>query len=257
VYHRFVNQTRQQWKSQISAIVGSEPHECNVLSLFTNSKLFQRLLCIGVGANDLCKLQLGDGALSSLTMTDADERWLASLNGQNKSTQSSDTEAMEYEDIDRYLVSVDSAAVAKDMMEQRPGKISTSKLTLSRHLHGLGYDDPNSPSLMYKDHDPDFTLGQKLSLKIKRKYTKRKKNGLAKAKEGAAGDPLKIVKNRVVKIIDPGINHKFYLVTTVDFCITSNFYQSYFRCGFLVVIVAIFSSLYTTFVAKPTPSKWV
>jgi len=226
-----VNQSRQQWKSQISAVVGTEPHDCNVLSLFTNSKLFQRLLCIGVGANDLCKLQLGDGTLGAPTMTDADDRWLASLNGRNKSTHSSDTEAMEYEDIDRYLVTVDSAAVAKDMMQQHPGKISASKLGRPRHPLGLSYDDP---SLMYKDHDPDFILGQKLSLKIKRKYTKRKKNGLTKVKEGTDGDAMKIQKNRVVKIIDPGINCKSYLFATTDFCLIGKLLRTSvfgYRCG--------------------------
>ena len=215
-FPRFVTQSEQQWKSQISAVVGNEPHDCNVLSLFTNSKLFQRLLCIGVGSNELCKLQMGDGTLAATT--ESDDHWIASLNGRNiggKSTHSSDTEAMEYEDIDRYLVTVDSAAVAKDMMERRPVNISAAKLTRPRRPHGLCYDERNSPSPMYKDHDPDFTVGQKLSLKIKRKYTKRKKpkqNGPTKVeKEGSDdGDPSKIQKNRVVKIIDPGTSQKLF-----------------------------------------------
>jgi len=208
----YVTPSRSQWKSQISAVIGHEGHDCNVLSLFTNSKLFQRLLCIGVGSNDLCKLQLGtDGGLAPTS--DSDDRWLASLNGRNinsKSTHSSDTEAMEYEDIDRYLVTVDSAAVAKDMMERRPTSNSASKLTRPRRQHGLCYDE-QSPSPSYKDHDPDYSVGQKLSLKIKRRYTKRKKmkqNGPSSAsdvKEEMDGDGVKIQRNRVVKIIDPGV----------------------------------------------------
>jgi len=111
---------------------------------------------------------------------------------------------MEYEDIDRYLVTVDSAAVAKDMMERRP---ANAKLTRLRRQHGLSYDEQHSPSPMYKEHDPDFTLGQKLSLKIKRKYTKRKKtktNGPTMVKEAADEAASAIQRTRVVKIIDPG-----------------------------------------------------
>ena len=195
----------------MSAVVRSEPHDCNVLSLFTNSKLFQRLLCIGVGSNELCKLQLGDGTLASTT--EVDERWLASLNGRNigtKSANSSDTEAMEYEDIDRYLVTVDSAAVAKDMMERRTSSNSVSKLTRPRRQHGMRYEEQSTPSPSYKDRDPDFALGQKLCLKIKRRYTKRKQsrlNGPSKVKESSVTDNTAIQKTRVVKIIDPGTQH--------------------------------------------------
>ena len=203
---RFVTQSRKQWKSQISAMLGGEAHDCNVLSMFTNSKLFQRLLCIGVSSSELCKLQLGDAAIEA----DVDDRWLASLNGRNvtnKSTHSSDTEAMEYEDIDRYLVTVDSAAVAKDIMEGRPLKKSGA-LSRSRHQRRFSYCEQDVPSPAFKDHDPDFTVGHKLSLKIKRKYTKRKKtakqNGPASENDGGEGDVAKIQRTRVVKIIDPG-----------------------------------------------------
>jgi len=203
---RFVTQSSKQWKAQMSAVVGSESHDCNVLSLFTNSKLFQRLLCIGVDASDLCKLQLG--ASSVATTTDADDRWLASLNGRSTSANSSDTEAMEYEDIDRYLVTVDSAAVAKDMMERRPSSSSIAKLTRPRYRRSLSYDERSSPSPAFKEHDPDFRVGQKLSLKIKRRYTKQKKsrqNGPIRVKEPSDGDEAKMQRTRVVKIIDPGI----------------------------------------------------
>jgi len=205
----FVSQSRKQWKSEISAVVVSDGHECNVLSMFTNSKLFQRLLCLGVGSSELCKLQLGDPALGQATA--ADEHWFASLNGRNvdgKSTSSSDTEAMEYEDIDRYLVTVDSAAVAKDMMEGRASHNSVSNLADPRHPRGLSFDEQGPlPSPAY--HDPEFTFGQKLSLKIKRKYTKRKKskqNGPFRMKDALEDDVAKIQKTRVVKIIDPGTN---------------------------------------------------
>ena len=209
---RFVSQPTKQWKHQMSSLVGSESHDCNVLSLFTNSKLFQRLLCIGVGANDLCKLQEGDG--SPAAAATPDDGWLTSLHGRNigsKSAHSSDTEAMEYEDIDRYLVTVDSAAVAKDMMERRPLGGSASKLIKSRRARGLCYDEQGSPSLMYREHDPDFTVSQKLSLKIKRRYTRQKKlkpnGGASRVKETAEGDEAKSQKTRVVKIIDPGTQH--------------------------------------------------
>ena len=203
MFSRFVTESSKQWKNEISSMLVNETHDCNVLSLFTNSKLFQRLLCIGVGANDLCKLQLGDNALAAAT--DVDAHWLASLNGHtSKSANSSDTEAMEYEDIDRYLVTVDSAAFAKDMMERRPSSKSTSKLTRPRRQHSLTLSEQGVPSPKLKDHDPDFTVGQKLSLKIKRKYTKRKKT---KQNTTDVADAAKVHKNRVVKIIDPGTNH--------------------------------------------------
>ena len=206
-----MSQSTKQWKSEISGGIVSDGHECNVLSMFTNSKLFQRLLCLGVGTSELCKLQLGESAVAATTA--ADDHWLESLNSRNigsGSTNSSDTEAMEYEDIDRYLVTVDSAAVAKDMMEGQSSRNSASKLSRPRRPRGLFYDDQTSlPSPAYKDHDPDFTVGQKLSLKIKRKYTKRKKsnqNGPLRVKDALENDVSKIQKTRVVKIIDPGMN---------------------------------------------------
>lgn len=205
----FVTQSRKQWKSQMSALIVDDSHDCNILSLFTNSKLFQRLLCLGVGSNDECKLQFGDDKRFDDQTTATGDHWLALLNRQNigsKSTNSSDTEAMEYEDIDRYLVAVDSAAVAKDMMEGRASRNSTSQLTHRRRQRSLSYDDQGSP--LYRDHGKDFTVGQKLSLKIKCKYTKRKKakqNGPITAKDEMDGDVTKTQKTRVVKIIDPGM----------------------------------------------------
>lgn len=207
-----MSQSTKQWKSEILAVVANDGHECNVLSMFTNSKLFQRLLCLGVGNSELCKLQLGDHDDLNLAAS-ADDHWLASLNRRNirsKSTESSDTEAMEYEDIDRYLVTVDSASVAKDMMEGHASYNSMSKLTRPKRQRGSSCNEQGSvPSPAYRDHDPDFTVGQKLSLKIKRKYTKRKKskqNGPLTVKEALGDDATKIQKTRVVKIIDPGMN---------------------------------------------------
>jgi len=208
-------------------VVGSDAHDCNVLSLFTNSKLFQRLLCIGVDTNELCKLQLGDGAVGSAT--DTDDHWTASLNGQNihsRSAQSSDTEAMEYEDIDRYLVTMDSAAVAKDMMERGTSSNSMLKLKRRGRPPGSYNSEQNAPSPSYKDHDPDYTVGQKLSLKIKRRYKKHKKtkpNLLSKVKEVSDGDDMKLQKTRVVKIIDPG---KVQSLVEVHFSSLQNLYVS-------------------------------
>ena len=210
LFASFVSPSSKQWKREISAVIANDGHECNVLSMFTNSKLFQRLLCLGVGTPELCKL---DASLDPTT-SDSDH-WLSSLNGRNigrKSTESSDTEAMEYEDIDRYLVTVDSASVAKDMMEGHSSRNSASKLMRGpRRQYGPFYADHGAvPSPGYKDHDPDFTIGQKLSLKIKRKYTKRKKsakqNGPFLVNEALDGDVTKSQKTRVVKIIDPGMN---------------------------------------------------
>lgn len=217
VHARFVSQSRKQWKSEISAVVACEDHDCNVLSMFTNSKLFQRLLCLGVGQSELAlggSAPLGDDSAHLAPPTN----WLSALNGSSKSTNSSDTEAMEYEDIDRYLVTVDSAAVAKDMMESCSARNSTSKLKRSRF--GVSYNESASmPSPGYKDHDPDFTVGRKLSLKIRQKYTKRKKNakqnGPLRMKD-ALGNVTKMQKTRVVKIIDPGTNciYSYSLIST-------------------------------------------
>jgi len=81
---RFVTPSGAQWKRQISAVVNHETsHDCNVLSLFTNSKLFQRLLCIGVSSSDLCKLSDSDNGSTVAATGDPNDCWLAALNARN------------------------------------------------------------------------------------------------------------------------------------------------------------------------------
>jgi len=105
----------KSWKEVMSALVIRD-HECDVMSLFTNSKLLQQLIGVGLHQSSHCQ------AMSSSFGADESIHGDELCNGDDfdddnaESVHSSGTEAMEYEDIDRLMFSIDATVLGNCMI---------------------------------------------------------------------------------------------------------------------------------------------
>lgn len=161
----------KSWKVQMSALV-NEGHDCNIMSLFLNSKLFQKLVCIGMPPSG------SEHTTANETLYDisVDEEINAP-----PSLRSSGTETMEYEDIDRLMFSIDSTSLAKDMIDDISVNGRDQIGQLESGLENEDYGNyhaasPHQQPIVSQTSANGFKVMPKKATRIvKRKYTKRKK----------------------------------------------------------------------------------
>jgi len=197
------------WKSHIVALMFNIEHECTISGLFTGSKLLHHLL--GKRCKKLKHKYQKVVEVRYKFSGQIDERRLSTSDEldesfKDPSSHGSDTQDIDNEELDKYIFSIDSAALAKDMMEAQD-------LSAGGFADGIGF------ASMKRNPDSNFCAEFVSSadsvenvsavkcdslvpaIRIKRKYTKRKKPGENGEPAGMAKSESK--KRRLVEIVAP------------------------------------------------------